>query len=46
MANIGEQTSHGMTRIAIIKENTIPMLRIQPVLKGKISPTENDNEEL
>ena len=46
MTNIGEQTSHDMTRIAIIKENTIPMLRMEQAVKGKISPTENDNEEL
>ena len=35
-----------MTKIARIKENTIPMLRMEQALKGKISPTENDNEEL
>ena len=35
-----------MTRIAIIKENTMPMLRMEQALQGKISPTERDNEEL
>ena len=44
--NMGEQTSHDMTEIALIKENTIPMLRMEQAVKGTISPTENDNEEL
>jgi hypothetical protein len=46
MVNTGEQTSHDMTEIALIKENTIPMLRIEQALKGRISPKEKDNEEL
>ena len=46
MVDTGEQTSHDMTEIAIIKENTIPMLRMEQALKGVISPKEKDNEEL
>ena len=46
MVDTGEQTSHDMTEIAIIKENTIPMLRMEQALKGRISPKEKDNEEL
>ena len=37
MVDTGEQTSHDMTEIAIIKENTIPMLRMEQALKGVIS---------
>ena len=44
--NMGEQTSHDMTEIATIKENTILMLRMEQAIKGRISPTEKDNEEL
>ena len=44
MVDTGEQTSHDMTEIAIIKENTIPMLRMEQALKGRISPKEKDNE--
>ena len=32
MVDTGEQTSHDMTGIAIIKENTIPMLRMEQAL--------------
>ena len=46
MVNAGEQTSHDMTEIAIIKENTIPILKMEQALKGKISPREKDNKEL
>ena len=46
VVNEGEQTSHDMTEIAIIKENTIPMLRMEQAQKGRISPKERDNEEL
>ena len=46
MTNMGEQMSHGVIRIAMIKESIVPMLRMEQALKGKISPTKNDNEEL
>ena len=46
MVDTGEQTSHDMTGIAIIKENTTPMLKMEQALKGKIGPNEKDNEEL
>jgi hypothetical protein len=46
VANEGEQTSHDMTETAIIKENTIPMLRMEQAQKGRISPKDRDNEEL
>ena len=43
---MGEQTSHDMTRIAIVEENTIPILRMRQAIKGNISPIEKDNEKL
>ena len=46
MVDTGEQTSHDMTEIAIIKKNTIPVLRMEQALKGRISPNEKDAEEL
>lgn len=46
ITNMGEQTSHDMTKIAIIKKNIIPMLRMKQAKKGKISPVGKDNKEL
>ena len=36
--NMGEQTSHDMTRIAIVKETTILILQMRQAIKGNISP--------
>ena len=44
MVDTGEQTSHDMTEIAIIKENTIPMLRMEQASSKRRNQTKRKRQ--